>query len=229
MLALFIALLPVYLFGNLHCMGMCGPLVMMLGRHRFRYFYFLGRLSSFTLAGLLAGEAGAVMNTALSRYQVASSASFLFGGIILATSVSSLLGKTYPGQKWLGKRMRGVNHSLSLLMLKDKPLATFLFGFFTVALPCGQTLIVFSACALTGSAWAGFVNGFAFALFTSPSLFLAMQAHTLFKSMTSHYQAILGSCGIIIGGLSLLRGLAEIGVIAHWVLNPHSPYHIVIF
>jgi sulfite exporter TauE/SafE len=67
-MTLLLAMLPYYLLGNLHCLGMCGPLTMMLGAHRFRYFYFAGRLFSFTLAGGIAGELGAVLNVFFNQF-----------------------------------------------------------------------------------------------------------------------------------------------------------------
>lgn len=230
-MALFFSLLPIYLFGNLHCIGMCGPLAMMIGMHRYRYFYFLGRISSFALAGFLAGAAGAVLHVFLQQYHISAAACFLVGGMIIAVGIYSLLGWQYPGYRWISKRLAKVNHTLSLLMLRDRALPSFLFGFFTVTLPCGQTLIVFSACALSGDLWTGLWNGFAFALLTSPSLFLAMHAHTLLHRLKSYYRQILAACALLVGALSILRGFADLGLISHLVLNPDSPsyWHIVIY
>ena len=36
----FLTLLPLYIFVNLHCLVMCGSLVLMLGGHKHRNFYF---------------------------------------------------------------------------------------------------------------------------------------------------------------------------------------------
>jgi sulfite exporter TauE/SafE len=226
-MSLLITMLPIYLLGNLHCLGMCGPLVMMLGQHRYRYFYFLGRTLSFSLAGLVAGELGAVLNVALQRYQISAFASFLFGGIIFAIGVYSILGLLPPGQQWLAKRLAKFNQSLSLLMLKDQAWPSFLFGFFTIALPCGQTLIVFSACALSGDPLVGLVNGFAFALLTSPSLLLAMNTHRLLNQVKPYYNIIMGVCALFVGGLALLRGFADLEVIPHLVIHPE--YHIALY
>jgi uncharacterized protein len=222
-----LTMLPVYLLGNMHCFGMCGPLVMMMGQHRFRYFYFLGRLFSFSMAGLIAGEMGAVLNLVLMQYQIQIFTTLFFGGMILLIAFYSLCGWQYPGFKWLSIKMQSTTKALSLLMLKDQPWPTFLFGFFTLLLPCGQTLFVFSACALAGDAWVGLVNGFAFALLTSPSLFLAMRLHQLFGKLKRHYNLIMGICAMIVGFLALLRGFAEMGWISHLILN--QAYHIVIF
>lgn len=230
-MSLLIAMLPIYLFGNLHCLGMCGPLVMMIGQHRYRYFYFLGRTLSFTLAGTVAGAVGAVADTFFKQYHLTEATSFVFGGMLMLLGLFTFAGWRYPGYVWLSQRLAKANHTLSLLMLRDRAWPTFLFGFFTLALPCGQTLIVFSACALSGDAYVGFVNGLVFALLTSPSLFFAMQAHALMRRAKRHYQAVIGLSALVVGGIAILRGLAEMGWISHWVINPNASqyYHLVIF
>lgn len=230
-MTLFFSMLPLYLFGNLHCLGMCGPLVMMIGHHRYRYFYFLGRTLSFSLAGMVAGGIGAVSDSFFRHYHLAEATTFLFGAILIILGAFTLAGWSYPGHRFLSRRMAGVNQTLSLLMLRDRAWPAFLFGFFTLALPCGQTLIVFSACALSGDLFVGLLNGFAFALLTSPSLFLAMKAHAFLRQARHYYRAVVGVSALVVGVLALLRGLAETGVISHWILNPGSSpyYHVVIF
>lgn len=230
-MSLLISMLPVYLFGNLHCLGMCGPLVMMIGQHRFRYFYFLGRTISFSLAGMAAGAVGAVADIFFNEYHLAEATTFLFGSILILLGCYTLLGWSYPGHQWLSKRLAGINHTLSLLMLRDSALPAFLFGFFTLALPCGQTLVVFSACALSANAGVGLLNGFVFALLTSPSLFLAMRAHEFLRHARRYYRAVVGVSALVVGLLAVLRGFAEEGVIPHLVINPNAAtyYHIVIY
>lgn len=230
-MTLFFSLLPVYLFGNLHCLGMCGPLVVMIGNHRYKHLYYLGRALSYTLAGLTAGAVGAVLDIVLKRYHIPFITSFLFGSIILMIGLHYLLGWGYPGLGWVTPLMAKATRPLSTLLLKDQAWATFLFGLLTIALPCGQTVLVFSACALSGDALAGMLNGFAFALLTSPSLLFAMRAHALFSQAKHHYNTLIGISALIIGILALLRGIADIGIIPHLVLNPDADahYHIVIY
>ena len=227
-MTLFFSLLPFYLFGNLHCLGMCGPLVMLLGQHRYRFFYFLGRLLSFSLAGFIAGELGAVLHIFLKHYYLAEIASLLCGIWIMGWGMKKIMGWQSVQQS---SSLSTLHRWISSLILKDRGWSTFLFGFFTVALPCGQTLVVFSACALVGNGWIGLGNGFAFALLTTPSLVIAMHTLTLFKKFKRYDQTIIGSCAIFVGLLACLRGLAEMGWLNHWVLNPDaSPlYHLVIF
>lgn len=230
-MTLFFTMLPLYLLGNFHCLGMCGPLVMMIGQHRYRAFYFIGRLLSFGLAGLLAGEVGAVLTVVLKQYHIPAATSFLFGGVIFYMGLNTLLGWKAPSFPRLEKWLAPLHQRLANAMLRDTPSSTFLMGFFTVALPCGQTLVVFSACALAGDAWVGLFNGCAFALLTSPSLLFAMQTHLLFKKFKQYYSLVFGGCSLLIGVFAICRGLAESGWISHWVLNPDSApyYHIVVF
>ncbi|MEM1282620.1 MAG: sulfite exporter TauE/SafE family protein [Chlamydiota bacterium] len=230
-MTLLLTMLPIYLFGNLHCIGMCGPLVMMIGQHRYRYAYFVGRLLSFALAGAMAGGLGTVIAVILKAYQVPAIASFIFGVGIMLVGLSHLMKWKFPGSFWFAQKVSPISQRLSLLLLKDTLWTTFLFGFFTVSLPCGQTIIVFSACALYGGAITGFINGFAFALLTSPSLFLAMKASHLLQHAKKHYNTVIGLCGVIVGALALCRGMAELEMIPHWILNPQwSPeYHLVVF
>lgn len=223
LMSLFLMLLPTYLLGNFHCMGMCGPLVMMLGQHRHRAFYFVGRTASFALAGGLAGGLGAVVNVIFARTHLSAATSLFFGLVIALAGVLTIMGRSIP----LPKSVQSVNRTMSLLLLRDEKLPTFLFGFATVLLPCGQTLIVFSACALSESLWVGLANGALFALFTSPSLFFAMQAKHLFHQFKSSANTLIGVSALLVGGLACLRGLADLGWITHLVLN--EQYHIALY
>jgi len=220
---LFLMLLPTYLLGNFHCLGMCGPLVMMLGQHRFRNWYFLGRILSFSLAGLSAGGLGAVMNVVLNLYHISALTSFLFGAVIFGAGALTMLQIPIP----MPMILQGVNRQIPLLILRDLRFPTFLFGFATVFLPCGQTLIVFSACALSGDPWIGLLNGCLFALLTSPALFFAMQAHQLLREGKMYANQIIGMMALLVGVLACLRGLADLEVIPHLALN--AKYHIVLY
>lgn len=227
-MALFMTMFPFYVMGNLHCLGMCGPLVMMIGSHRYRYAYFLGRLLSFGLAGMAAGEAGAVLQGTLQTYHVPEVLTFTLGFLMMGVAVVNWTGWSIPTPS-LPHFFRRVNHSIGLLMLKDTMATTFLFGVLTVALPCGQSLIVFSACALAGSAWVGLFNGLAFALITSPSLWVAMRAMGWFQTMRSHYRQLIAWAAFFAGTMALCRGLADMGFIPHLVLLEFGPYHVVLY
>lgn len=230
-MSLFFSLLPLYIFGNLHCAGMCGPLVFLLAKHRFRWLYFLGRLCSFTLAGVFSSELGTALFLTFNRFKIATFFSLLFGGLIISMGAGFAFSWKLPWEAWLAKKSAPVSGWLARLVMNQSPRAAFFFGFFTLLLPCGQTLVVFSACALYGNALAGFANGFCFALFTTPSLLLAMHAASLFPRFKNKAHIWLGSAIMLVGVLACLRGIAELNWIPHLIVNPNAlpAYHIVLF
>ena len=77
----------------------------------------------------------------------------------------------------------------------------------------------------------GFFNGLAFALLTSPSLFFAMRAHSFLQQARHYYRAVVGGSALFVGMIAILRGLAEVEIIPHFIINPSAPiyYHIVIY
>lgn len=230
-MSLLLSMLPVYLLGNLHCMGMCGPLVMFLGQHRFRNAYFLGRVAAFTFAGMIAGEIGAVVQLFFKQFHIPAATCFVFGGMLVAMACCYLAGIRISVGRFVSSQLGQWSKKGALLLTKDHFFSVFLFGLCTVLLPCGQSLMVFSACALTGDAIAGGINGCVFALLTSPALWFAMKAKALLKASQRYYYPVLGVFSLIVGVLAICRGLAEIQWIPHWILNPQSPssMHIVIF
>lgn len=211
------SLIPLYLLGNFHCMGMCGPLVMLLAKHPYRWFYFVGRITSFSLAALLAAEVGFFFSS--PYFALAIGLAICSMGLLLLFSLS------FPGGHWIAKKTARISAIFSKLILIDHPMTTFLFGFCTVFLPCGQSLIVFSACALAPNPLIGLLNGFLFALLTSPSLVAALYATTLFKRWRGNYHLLMGSFTLVVGALAFLRGLANLNVIPHLSFS----HHIVLY
>ncbi|MFA6915550.1 MAG: sulfite exporter TauE/SafE family protein [Parachlamydiales bacterium] len=220
-MTLLLSMLPIYILGNLHCIGMCGPLVMMIGKHNYRNWYFAGRITSFTLIATLAASLGSVLTIFLNQYNLGALLSLLFGIAFISYGILKLFNFSLhiPGPN-LGKY-------IAPLILKDSPKYSFSFGLSTVLLPCGQSLLVFSACALSGDTLTGFINGAAFSLLTTPSLLLAMHAHKLLSFGKKYYNQLLALASIIAGSIALLRSLADLNLIPHLTLS--QSLHITIF
>lgn len=220
-------LIPLYLIGNLHCAGMCGPLVFMLGSHRYRYFYFFGRLLSFSLAGLLAGAFGEVLQLICNPYDLFAWITLFFGGILLCAGLFSFLpGRTTSRWKPPAILLR-IQNRVAHLMLADRRWPLFLFGFFTVFLPCGQTVIVYATLAIEAEALNGLLSGALFAILTSPSLVLAMHAQSALHRLKDYYRPLLGGAACLIGLMTICRALAQMAWIPHLVISP--TYHIVLY
>ncbi len=190
---------------------MCGPLVMTIGVHPHRVWYFFGRTLSFALAGGIAGGVGAVLSHLLQLFHIPAITSLLFGGIALFVGMKNFMNLPSFSFQWMNRFNRHLTH----FALSPHPFSLFLFGFFTVFLPCGQTIIVFSACALVGSINVGLINGSIFALLTSPSLLLAMHSHRYLAKWKASYNSIFITLCFFAGTLSICRGLAELEWISH--------------
>lgn len=179
----------------------------------------MGRTLSFTLAALCAGLFGGAVQALLIQYHIPAFTCCLFGGGIVLLGVATLVSFSLPGISWVEKRMGYASKRLTILLLQNGRLPTFLFGFSTVFLPCGQTLLVFSACAMADSLSVAAMNGFAFACFTSPSLFFAMRANRIIRFAKGYYHQVMGVLALFVGGMAILRGLAELEVIEHCVVH----------
>lgn len=220
-------MIPVYLAGNLHCFGMCGPLVMLLANHPFRYLYFLGRIVSFTFVGMLSGFLGQVISVFFTYYRIPELLSVSFGLVMFFLGLGAIFHvqvlSYFPWHKHLNKKVA----QIQALVSQNNPWAAFLFGLITVTLPCGQSLIVFSACALTASGFEGAFHALIFTLLTSPALFFALHVPLFFRRLRGFHHLVMGTFACIAGALSFLRGLAQMGYIDHWVI--HEAYHIVLY
>ncbi len=227
-MTLFFTLLPIYLFGNVHCAGMCGPLMMLLAKNRYRWAYFAGRLVSYSLAGLLSAEIGMFFFQTLAHYHLSAFLSIVFGVTIMSLAFFTLFKLPFPGSKWLARKTGRLSALFTKLLGVYGPYPVFLFGVCTLLLPCGQTLVVFSACALEAKPLVGLMNGFVFALLTSPSLIVSMGA---FKKVRHSYHLWIGCATLAVGFLAIFRGLADLDFITHFILNPNasSHYHIVLY
>ncbi|CRX38897.1 sulfite exporter TauE/SafE family protein [Estrella lausannensis] len=228
-MALLLSMLPVYLAGNLHCIGMCGPLVMTISSHPYRMLYFFGRALSFSLLGLTSATFGMALEISLKNAGIPALASFLFGFLMLFFTCAALISEASLMPSALAKRLAKASGVLASFLLRGSPAGTFYFGFFTPLLPCGQTLLVFSAIALFGDPLAGLVNGFLFALLTSPSLFLAMKVPALLRADKKKLNYLLPLAAAPAALLAILRGSAEMGWINHMALELPLGIHLALY
>lgn len=213
-MTLFWTLLPLYLLGNFHCLGMCGPIAALLGKNPRKHFYLLGRAVSFTVAGVISAFFGASLSILLYYSGLDKSALFLFSLFFTLIGISYLAPTKLPLPKFLNRFFLWTQKKAAPLLLEESPLKTFLFGFFTVLLPCGQSLFVFSSIALEQDIISGAFNGWAFSLLTTPSLFFAMHAGKKFFFKGSQISFVLGLLSLLVALSLFLRGLAQLGWIS---------------
>ena len=175
-----IAIFFVGLLGGVHCLGMCGSIVGILtsqlpkvgARWPYHLAYNSGRISSYTLAGLLVGAVG---QAGLLLRDVVPIQHLLFG---LSSLMLIALGLYLAG---IWGMVRRIEHVGSLLWQRIQPLTRPLFpiksplralllGTLWGWLPCGLVYSVLITALASGSAQSGALVMLAFGLGTLPNL-----------------------------------------------------------
>ncbi|MEM1354790.1 MAG: sulfite exporter TauE/SafE family protein [Planctomycetota bacterium] len=158
MLALVAAVFVASVVGSLHCAGMCGAFLAFataetggkpVGKARLSVAYHGGRLVTYTLLGMAAGAAGALLDLGGSLAGFSRVAALLAGSVMIGFGVVALmhaLGRTtmrMPAPKWMQK-MLSMGHRAAMGFTPTRRALT--IGLLTTLLPCGW-LYAFSAVA----------------------------------------------------------------------------------
>lgn len=201
------------LLGSLHCVGMCGPIALMLPVDRSNSFkkviqtasYHLGRLSAYALLGLVLGIVGKSFSLFGLQQQLS-----------IAVGVVMILAVVLPGKKlqhtkvsqffyrFIGKIKQKMGASF-----KKKTADTFLtIGFLNGFLPCGLVYIAVFAAIAAGSLWQSSLYMVFFGLGTVPLMSVAIYASSFLKGVTRQkIQKLIPVVVVIIGILFILRGM----------------------
>jgi sulfite exporter TauE/SafE len=211
------------LLGSLgHCLGMCGPLVMMVSARSqvsgtarfFRYLLYHGaRITVYAGLGIAAGSLGSLMGANGHLGRLSGIVSLVLGlGVVL-------LGLGYLGWLPLG-RLEGSSAWLSRAMSRAlrqgglKGIAT--LGALNGFLPCG---LVYSALLTAAARGGPLASGAAMMVFgagTLPALLVVgVGAGTLGMGVRRAFSRIAGFLILLIGCQLVLRGLAGLGLVPH--------------
>jgi sulfite exporter TauE/SafE len=163
------------LFGGLHCVAMCGPLVMALpfGGNGWlallqRMLYQLGRIITYSVFGLAAGLIGQGLNIIGLQRML----SLITGVLLIAIAFSHFSGK--KSSRFSRFQQRAVA-PIALMLGKwlAKPYGGFFAGALHGLLPCGMVYMAMAASLNSGSALAGGKFMLFFGLGTTPLLLFA--------------------------------------------------------
>jgi sulfite exporter TauE/SafE len=205
-----------------HCLGMCGPLVLMVGLQLparglaavpYHLLYHLARVAIYALLGAIVGAVGSLLGLGSGLNRLAGAISLVLGlGIVL-------LGLGYLGWLPLG-RLDGSSGWLSQAMgrtlKRGGGLGVLLLGAINGLLPCGLVYSALLLAATTGGALPAALGMALFGLGTLPALVVVgLGAGTLRARLRQVLTRIAGAV-IVVAGLQLaLRGLAALGAIPH--------------
>ncbi|MDA8773746.1 sulfite exporter TauE/SafE family protein [Chlamydiia bacterium] len=194
-------LIPIFLVSNLHCLGMCGPLMLLMSRNPYSTWYVIGRNVSFALTGLLCGYLHTLSFGAYLSIYVTVALDItmltLLGMIAISPWVSFYQVLPVDGLiRRIQPLFQQISHHASA-----KTLAT--MGFLSILIPCSQTIAVFSTIALVATPITGFINGAFFGFITSPAL-IFVQLIYRYLHQYSHITSVINRTTYLIVFLYLL-------------------------
>lgn len=208
----YLVLLVVGMLTSLHCVGMCGGIMLSqsvtqeatnkLTALKPSLLYNLGRIASYTVLGGIVGAIGSVFNLSLSLKAGIS----IFAGVFMI-----MMGLNMAGFSWF--RKFSFKLPWSSYSLKSKPKAPFVVGLLNGLMPCGplQTMQIYALG--TGSAVQGALSMFVFSVGTVPlMLFFGAVTGLLSKGYTKKILKFSGILVLVLGIIMSNRGLALAGI-----------------
>jgi sulfite exporter TauE/SafE len=206
------------LIGSIHCLSMCGPLILNLASNKQRLIaYHIGRGITYISAGALSGAFGqSVLNT--TRHPWVSELSLAFIALILIF----MGARTLSGNRLhlrLPRPIEILSRTLwSKLRLASLPtgITAFLGGALTILLPCGHLYGFLIGAMATGHWWTGALFMTAFWTGTLPALaFGASWLRSILTPSLEKAPRLTGSLLIVAGLLGLATFAARLNAICH--------------
>lgn len=235
--ALFGGLLLTGLAGSLHCVGMCGPVLIGLSRRlpEGRSFavdalaYHLGRIWTYMLLGLLAGAFGQRLHQAMGAGRTYL---LVLGLVVVVTGILMLRPRTSRFEQRLAERfsgvLRGVSHAVGLDGGQGF-VARMLVGVVMGFTPCGLVWMALVPAAALGNPWWAALGMLSFGLGTLPALTSVVLLERMMSHRLRRHGRVLAAAALIVAGLWIsIRSLPVAGDEADPAVCPlHSEQTLV--
>jgi len=198
------------LFGSLHCVGMCGPLLMAMpvgGYSRWyavlqRLLYQFGRIMTYSLFGVLIGLLGQGFNL-LGAQQLISIVTGIFLVVMALTHFSK--GRLRGMERIQLKMITPLSGRMAKLLIK--PYGGFFAGMLNGTLPCGMVYLALAGAVNAGSVIHGAEYMFFFGVGTTPLMLVVAFAGLFFRQWVQvRFAKILPFLTLFMGIWFLLRG-----------------------
>lgn len=201
------------LISSLHCMGMCGPIAMMLPVDRSNeakkvlqiLLYHLGRITAYGSLGLVFGLLGKSFYLAGMQQQLSVLVGILMIFIVL---IPEKVFMKYNFSRPVFKVISKVKSALGNQFKKKSNSALFTIGLLNGFLPCGLVYVaLFGALAMQGISL-GVLYMVLYGLGTIPLMSLAVYFGSFLSgNLRNKLQKVIPIVGVLMGILFILRGL----------------------
>ena len=201
------------LISSFHCIGMCGPIAMMLPVDRNNttkktsqiFTYHLGRLTAYSSLGLLFGLLGKGLFIAGLQQQLSIVVGLL---MIIVAVVPEKVFARYNFSKPVYKVISNVKSSLGKQFKNKSYKSLFTIGLLNGYLPCGMVYVALFGAIAMQSVAVGTLYMFLFGLGTVPMMSAIVYVANLITPKTRNsIQKAIPVLTILIGMLFIVRGL----------------------
>lgn len=201
------------LISSLHCVGMCGPIAMMLPvDHQNKakkvtqiLTYHLGRLTAYSTIGLIFGLLGRGFFLAGMQQNMS-----IFIGVVMIAIVliPEKIFSKYNFSKPVYKVIGNIKSTLGSQFKKKSYQSLFTIGLLNGFLPCGMVYVALFGAIAMQSASLGVVYMLLYGIGTLPLMTAVVYIHSMLKMpFRNKIQKAIPYVAVIIGVLFILRGL----------------------
>ncbi len=197
--------------GSVHCIGMCGPLVLIMPFNKFNNFtkwiavvlYNMGRVISYATIGVIVG----ILGRSVNWFGITQLLSFILGVVIV---FSVIVPRIFYQLKFkipnsISKYQIRV---IQFLVTKNQIYWIWLSGIMNGLLPCGLVYMAVAASLVSGTLTNSILFMTFFGLGTIPTMISVIAISGLLKpTIKNQFKKIAPIITVIIGALLILRGL----------------------
>jgi hypothetical protein len=209
---------------SLHCVGMCGPIVLsysvaanaaaqkrsLLGLH---LAYNTGRTITYMLLGALAGLAGSAMGWMGRLAGIENIAAIVAGAAMVLTAIA-MFGYGFKG--WRGFAVPGrLLRPAGKLISSSRPGSKFALGLLMGFLPCGLVYAALMKAAGSATALAGALTMLGFGLGTSLALVLVGLGSSALTRKAGRWGTAISAATVLVMGAILIARGALAGPVNH--------------
>jgi len=201
------------LLGSLHCVGMCGPIALILPvskeniakKHLQIFLYHLGRITTYSLLGLVFGLVGKGLLLAGLQQKI----SIIIGVLMIAFVVFPKITHFFSAKATpITRLFTQLKIKMGLYLKNESYYALFLIGFFNGFLPCGTVYMALVGAVAMPNLPESILYMTLFGLGTIPLLSVVIYVKDAFSTtFRNKIQKVIPIVVILIGVLFILRGL----------------------
>lgn len=201
------------LISSFHCIGMCGPIAIMLPVDRQNeakkvtqiVTYHLGRLTAYSTIGLIFGLLGRAFFLAGLQQKLSI---FIGLAMILVVLIPEKIFSKYNFSKPVYKVISKIKSGIGTHFKNRSYKSLFIIGLLNGFLPCGMVYVALFGAIAMQSAGLGVLYMLLFGLGTVPLMTIFLYINSvLTASFRNRIQKVIPYVAVIIGVLFILRGL----------------------